>query len=355
MAPSDERGWRNSPRPDGLIPVMKLRSFLTEATRAGIDVYELLHAAHVPSHWFAPGDRMMPIDGAMRIWKALAAIAPGDIGVRLGMRWHIHDFRLIGFASLGYPTYGEFSDRWMGRFDFIGIPLYFRSIVSEGSWRLEMAPWKGLPEEVMLMAFTEACASVHPIFQQLTGHEFQPARIETTAAQNSRTEASSIAIGTPISTDATRNSLVIPFSYRSLPLTIEEDLIEDLAARYCGGIASELEGHPVLRETRRLLLLSRGAIPSLEQAARHFWMSSRSYVRLLGKLGHSYSAIVHHFRRDFAMALLADNELSIKEIAFMLGFQNAVSLHRAFRQWTGMSIGAWSKANLGFVPPRFPV
>ena len=64
---------------------------------------------------------------------------------------------------------------------------------------------------------------------------------------------------------------------------------------------------------------------------RHFGMPPRQYVL--------------HKRMSAAAALLLEGELSVKEIAFSLGFENESYFNRLFRKFTDMSPGAYRKLN----------
>jgi AraC-like DNA-binding protein len=69
--------------------------------------------------------------------------------------------------------------------------------------------------------------------------------------------------------------------------------------------------------------------------ARTLGLSSRSLQRGLQALGTSFSEQLDAVRRARSLQLLRDPELSVREIAFMLGYADPRAFYRSFRRWTG--------------------
>lgn len=86
---------------------------------------------------------------------------------------------------------------------------------------------------------------------------------------------------------------------------------------------------------RRLREWHPGAWPDFETLAHQLHASSATLRRRLNDEGESYRSIMDECRRDLAISLLGDTELSISEIAGELGFAESSAFHRAFKKWTG--------------------
>ena len=63
--------------------------------------------------------------------------------------------------------------------------------------------------------------------------------------------------------------------------------------------------------------------------------------RRLGELGTSYQEALDDVRRRSARRLLANTDLGLGEIAFVLGFEEVNSFMRAFHAWEGTSPARW--------------
>lgn len=75
--------------------------------------------------------------------------------------------------------------------------------------------------------------------------------------------------------------------------------------------------------------------PEQVAVARALGLSSRSLQRGLQALGTSLRDQLDAVRRARALQLLRDPELSVREIAFMLGYADPRAFYRSFRRWTG--------------------
>ncbi|MCP5161673.1 MAG: AraC family transcriptional regulator [Hahellaceae bacterium] len=85
----------------------------------------------------------------------------------------------------------------------------------------------------------------------------------------------------------------------------------------------------------------RQELPSFESVAQHLYMSPQTLRRRLREENTSYQEIKDNLRRDQAIYHLSRCEHSINDIAFMVGFTEPSTFHRAFKKWTGLTPGAY--------------
>ena len=64
-------------------------------------------------------------------------------------------------------------------------------------------------------------------------------------------------------------------------------------------------------------------------------MSTRTLSRALAKLDTSFNTVVITLRKELADKYLKQSDLSLKEIAFLLGYTEFSSFNHAFKKWTG--------------------
>ncbi|MDY6998627.1 MAG: helix-turn-helix domain-containing protein [Actinomycetota bacterium] len=69
--------------------------------------------------------------------------------------------------------------------------------------------------------------------------------------------------------------------------------------------------------------------------ARHLGISTRTLQRRLGEEGLTFQRLLADLRAQLAHHYLTQSALPLTEIAFLLGYDNTNSFHRAFNQWTG--------------------
>jgi len=113
---------------------------------------------------------------------------------------------------------------------------------------------------------------------------------------------------------------------------------------YCEEIlASREDRSPDLRhQVERIIakLLCRGEAET-EEVAHELGMSVRTLARRLGQPGVSFGQILDELRHDLALRYLRDPNLSLSQIAFLLGYSELSAFSHAFRRWTRTTPGEW--------------
>lgn len=75
--------------------------------------------------------------------------------------------------------------------------------------------------------------------------------------------------------------------------------------------------------------------PGAEALAEGLGMSARTLRRRLRECGTTHHRLLDEVRHELARRALAQREISVNEVAFLLGFSDASAFHKAFRRWTG--------------------
>lgn len=82
-------------------------------------------------------------------------------------------------------------------------------------------------------------------------------------------------------------------------------------------------------------------IISLEQMAANFNVSPRSLQRKLKEEGVKYQDIADAVRKSLAMHYMASGNYPLKEVSYMLGYNELSAFTRAFKRWTGDTPGSY--------------
>jgi AraC-like DNA-binding protein len=84
-------------------------------------------------------------------------------------------------------------------------------------------------------------------------------------------------------------------------------------------------------------MLPSGQAPSLSGVASLLNTSERTLKRWLQKEGTSFSEMLASSRLAKADQLLADNRLTLTEIADIMGFSDLSTFSQAYKRWTGFA------------------
>lgn len=90
-----------------------------------------------------------------------------------------------------------------------------------------------------------------------------------------------------------------------------------------------------------------GGRPDIQTVASELGMSDRTLQRRLTDEGTSFKHLLTQVRHELARDYLADPSLDIKEVAFLIGYEDQNSFYRAFRIWEGDTPSNWRIQHLG--------
>lgn len=84
-----------------------------------------------------------------------------------------------------------------------------------------------------------------------------------------------------------------------------------------------------------------GGSPNIQIVASELGMSGRTMQRRLTEEGTSFKHLLVQSRHEQALEYLADPSLDIKEVAFLIGYEDQNSFYHAFRLWEGDTPSNW--------------
>ncbi|KYD08907.1 hypothetical protein B4102_2713 [Heyndrickxia sporothermodurans] len=90
-----------------------------------------------------------------------------------------------------------------------------------------------------------------------------------------------------------------------------------------------------------------GGRPYIKNVASELGMSNRTLQRRLTDEGASFNHLLKQSRHEQALEYLTDPSLDIKEVAFLVGYEDQNSFYRAFRIWEGDTPSNWRTEHVG--------
>lgn len=132
------------------------------------------------------------------------------------------------------------------------------------------------------------------------------------------------------------NGFTVPLAPLDQPVrTSNPKALMQAIARCQTELARLARQNELQSRVRVLMLEKQNGLPSLTMTARLLNLTPRTLHRRLIEEGTSYREILESVREQMATNLLQDQQLSIQEIAFMLGYGDLANFRRAFKRWTG--------------------
>ncbi len=101
--------------------------------------------------------------------------------------------------------------------------------------------------------------------------------------------------------------------------------------------------HSFTERVRRQIQLNMPGASTEPAIAREFAMDESTLRRRLAREGSSFRAIVQGVRYEIARQLIGESEMTLAEVAAVLGFGELSVFTRAFRRWSGVTPSQWRK------------
>ncbi|SOE06435.1 AraC-type DNA-binding protein [Variovorax sp. YR752] len=121
-----------------------------------------------------------------------------------------------------------------------------------------------------------------------------------------------------------------------------QSLREFLAGSPANLIVKYRDTSSLTERIRRLLRKRLGSeLPSLEEVGDALAVTPQTLRRRLRDEGRGFQQIKDELRRDAAIECLLHTPLPLLDIANRVGFSEASTFHRAFKQWTGVAPGEY--------------
>ena len=314
------------------------------AASRGVDPGALLAAAGVSGTDLADPDARLPRAAELRMWTHAARLADDEcFGLHLSELLTAEGLGPLGFVVRSSATLGEAYAR-VGR--------YLRLIVLGPVVELHR---NGGVARLRHVAPTSGPGPSRHAVELLLGSLVQMARRGTEGfvpratsfrhAPPSRLDAHHALFGRGVRFEQEHDELVLDDGMLTRPQPRAEPVLAEVLDQH---IASLLAATPTERSfldrvsAALAAELERGE-PSVAAVASRLHMSPRTLQRRLREEGTSMTDQLDRIREALATRHLSESTRSIGEVAFLLGFSEVSTFHRAFKRWTGLTPVAYRR------------
>jgi AraC-like DNA-binding protein len=159
----------------------------------------------------------------------------------------------------------------------------------------------------------------------------------------------------PMRFEAQGFALAVANSLLDMPLPQSDPDLRQMMEAKASRQAAELglEDDVFLGQLRKVLASQFAhVIPDMDTAATAMNISARTLQRRLTERDTNFKRVLDDTRRDLAISYVRDPQLSLVDIAFLLGFSEQSALNRAFRRWTQKTPTDYRAVMQAFMPNK---
>jgi AraC-like DNA-binding protein len=308
-----------------------------QAKDAGLELAPLLKKAGLTIHQIEdPSIRLKVRNQISFLNLAAAALHDDLLGFHLAQSFELREIGLLYYVLSSSEMLGEALQRGVryssivndgislkyidGRevgitFDYVGISRHLD--------RHQIEFW--------MTALVRMC-------RQLTGLHLMPSRVRLTHRRDNVRSAFVRFLGGEVEFGAAVDEVAFATTIKLAPVAGADPYLNKLLISNC---EDSLAGRPTSRssfqssvENAIVPLLPHGNIRAGE-IARRLGVGQRTFARRLASEGLTFSNVLESLRCDLAKRYLTDDDLSISQIAWLLGYQEVSAFTHAFKRWTG--------------------
>lgn len=301
----------------------------------GIDPMPLMEQAGIDAELVGDPWARLPYRQIDDLWY-LAQEKTQDpaFGLRAARFWHPSHLGALGFAWLASRSLRTALER-MARFS---------RLLTEGARMVLEEDGETLSLVLSYEDFSRKQATRTDSFMAMLlamcrancGDGFHPNRICLTHPEPEDTGPFYALFHCPIQFSAPDNRFCVDLADADRPLSTANPLLEQINDRLMIGALAKLEQDDIVEKVKVEIIrqLPSGRI-SDDKVAEALNMHVRTLQRRLQEKETTFKSLMVEVRRELAEAYLRNNQLSLQEISFLLGFSDMSAFTHAFKRWTG--------------------
>ncbi|TAK98456.1 MAG: AraC family transcriptional regulator [Rhodospirillaceae bacterium] len=258
-------------------------------------------------------------------------------GLRLGSMQEADVFGSVTALCRAAPSFREALRSFIEYFPIVHSPMTIMELV-EGRETAELRWTVGSDLGFNMQASYQGILLDAKLLRSIGGRTFRPSyvNLDIEVRQKDVPDIEN-AVGCPFHSKAGMNAIGFPIGILEQPVASSNRLL----FRLLGGYLDRVKTVSRTTIVERVEDYVRGALPSgncsIERCAKKFGTSVRTLQARLGECGLKFSDILERQRVELAKTYLEQAELSLDEVAVLLGYSEQSSFGRAFKRWTGVT------------------
>jgi len=307
--------------------------------KSGIPLIPLLSKAGLTVEQIDNRNARLTVRSQIRFLELAADALRDDLlGFHLALDYDLREIGLLYYVSASSEILNDALHK-VARYSGIvneGVSLKFRATRET----VVTLNYVGVERQSDRHQFEFWLVSVVRLCRQFTNRRLVPSRVRVMHHRKKTPAELRSFLGCEIEFASSVDEVVFPEAVKLMPIGSADPHLNELLIRYCEE-ALEHRGpeRTSLRssvENAMAPLLPHGKATAVE-TARRIGMSHRTLARKLSSEGLTFSEISEELKANLAKRYLRDGDLTISQVAWLLGYREISAFTHAFKRWTGMT------------------
>lgn len=311
-------------------------------SRKGYDIADFCSYAQLNPQLLDDPDARITGAELERLTLAAAAWTGDDhFGLHQGRMMEFVDLGILGYVMMHCGTIAESLAAYQRYNSILASEFGLEWELQGGELCLHM--FSRDPRGLSRHCVEDMASSLYDLLSKLSHRSVPLLSVEFTHAEPSDTQPYRDVFGVMPRFDQQHNQLRLGGDVLDYPVRYADQRLLTLFEGLARQSAEELEQTSTLSERilswlRRQLPL---ALPTLQETAVAFYISTRTLQDRLHKEETSFNALSMQVRKELAIDYLRRTPYAVGEIAYALHFSEPSAFQNAFKKWTGLTPGQY--------------
>ena len=307
------------------------------ARQEGVEVELLLRKAGLTHQQIDDPCARLPVKSQIRFVELVATILKDEcLGFHLAQKFDLRMGGLFYYVLASSDTLDEALQRGVRYSAIVNEGITLR--LHEGKGIRINFEYAGVARHSDRHQIEFSIVTLVRICRQLTNRHVRPSRVSFTHRRKDDSSELRTFFGSDVTFGAAADEVAFSTSIKQMPVVGADPYLNELLIKYC-------EQALAVRSSKRssfgsnvenviALHLPHGKA-RVGEIARKLGVSQRTLARRLSSEGLTFASVLQRLKSDLAKRHLADETLSISEIAWLLGYRDVSAFTHAFKRWTG--------------------
>lgn len=328
----------------GFVSIRFLESLLEVCRKFNVDIYELEKASDVPLQERNEDATINSDEYCTLLATAADLCNDPDIGLQIGETIKPGHFGVLGYACMTAKNLGEALTRALNYQTLVAdICLYSLAFDNDNVILTIDFPYSTEPNKHLE---SENLASSISFAKWICGDNTPPTKILLQQDPPQNIDLYASAFDCELIFQADKTQVIFSKSLLNITLPQADHAMHAMMEKRAEELLLKANESQSL-SNRVMFILSeilQDGEPSLEKLAKAMELNVRTLQRQLKTENISYQNLLEQVRKNLALVYINQPELSLIDIAFLLGFSEQSSFQRAFKRWTGETPGKYKKS-----------
>ena len=317
--------------------VFWVKGIVAALKQDNLDVLALMHEAGLDPVALDSPDARFPTEKISRLWR-LAVERSGNpaAGLAGALIAKPSLFDVVGYAMMSSPDLHGVLDRAARYIRIVSDAATLSVATHHDGYRLCLELLGG-EDDVPWQRYCFDLMSLLSFLRWIMEGDLQALALELRASPDNM-QPDEITSGCPLRFGAGVNALLFALTDVARPLPTAHAQLANVHERIAREYLARLDDSQIVTRVRAAILESlTDGQPQRAKVARTLGMSERTLQRRLETEGTSFRLLLDETHKEMARTYIERRDLSLAEVAYLLGFNDQSSLFRATQRWFGTS------------------